>query len=301
MTNVSVVIGSFNQRDQLKKVIEGYVSQDVSISFEVVIVDSYSTDGTADMVAEFDTAALPFDLIFIQKDNPSGKAEARNVGVSKAKSEIVIITDADMIPDSNFVKAHYRAHKSSKMPCCFEGLAYNLDSYDWPPADLLQSTQVPKKYKNGDRLDWYYFLTGNISFPKTIFRLEKGFSHDFKSYGWEDLELGYRMKKRNIPLFYLTDAINFHYHVTTPQEVVDRKYLMGQSAQIFVKKHPELKLFLGLNPVSLYIRKKMTKQNVVYRFIETFRTSKFAYLQSFSYWFLGEFNYLSGLLNLSRD
>lgn len=301
MTSLSVVIGSFNQSKQLKKVIEGYISQKATISFEVVIVDSYSSDATSDMIAKFDTSSLPFDLIFIQRDNPSGKAEARNIGVSMAKSELVVITDADMIPDSNFVQAHYRAHKSSKSPCCFEGLAYNLDSYDWPLKNVPEKTQVPRKYKNGDRLEWYYFLTGNISFPKNIFRLEKGFSHDFKSYGWEDLELGYRMKKRNIPLFYLTDAINFHYHVISPQDVVDRKYLMGQSAQIFVKKHPELKLFLGLNPLSVYLRKKMTKQNVIYRFIETLKISKLSFLQSFSYWFLGEYNYLSGLLNLDNN
>ena len=48
---------------------------------------------------------------------------------------------------------------------------------------------MPLKYVDGDRLDWYYFLTGNIWFPVDIFNIESGFSLDFKSYGWEDLDL----------------------------------------------------------------------------------------------------------------
>ena len=148
---------------------------------------------------------------------------------------------------------------------------------------------------------WYYFLTGNISFPKSLFIVENGFSEDFKNYGWEDLEFGYRLKKRDVPLYYLPAAINYHYHVITDEEKADRKFVMGQSAQIFIGKHPELKTFLGFNPISVYLRRHLTKQHFIYRIIQSLTSSKVAFLQSFSYWFLGEFNYLSGLLNLARD
>ena len=297
--DISVVIGSYNQKDRLKRVIDGYVSQKVSIKFEVVIVDSYSTDGTDQMVASYD--ALPFHLNFIQRENPSGKAEARNVGVIESKGNVVIISDADMIPSEGFVQAHFDAHRRASAICCFEGLAYNLDTYDWPPKALGTKTQVPRKYRDGDRLDWYYFLTGNVSFPKSIFTVEKGFSLAFKNYGWEDLELGYRFKKREIPLYYLTSAVNYHYHVITDEEKAERKYNMGQSAQIFLQKHPELKWFLGLNPVSVFIRKRLSRQHIIYRMIQRLKDSKAAALRSFSYWFLGEYNYLTGLLNLSND
>ena len=97
-------------------------------------------------------------------------------------------------------------------------MAYNLDSYDWPPSVNEKQTQVPTKYRHGDVLDWYYFLTGNISFPKSLFVVEKGFSLDFKNYGWEDLELGYRFKKRGFHCAIFTTAINYHYHVISDKE-----------------------------------------------------------------------------------
>ena len=206
--DISVVIGSYNQCDRLKRVLDGYSKQVTQLAFEVIVVDSFSTDGTADMVANI-TPSL-FQLNFIQRENPSGKAEARNAGVAVAKSDTIVISDADMVPGPDFVQAHYTAHQTSKDVSCFEGLAYNLDSYDWPPSVNDKHTQVPTKYRHGDVLDWYYFLTGNISFPKSLFVVEKGFSLDFKNYGWEDLELGYRFKKRgdSIALYYNGDKLS---------------------------------------------------------------------------------------------
>jgi len=294
--DISVVIGSYNQKDRLSRVIEGYKTQQTKASFEIIIVDSFSTDGTGKMID--DQIELPFKLRFIQRSNPSGKAEARNVGVQEASSELIIISDADMIPDPEFIQAHLTAHRNSRQLCCFEGLAYNLTDDAWPPNKDQLAPQVPKKYTANAPLDWYYFLTGNISFPKSIFTVEQGFSLEFKSYGWYDLELGYRLKKRCIPLYYLPSAINYHYHIISDDERSERKYSMGQSAQIFLKKHPELKWFLGLNPLSTLIRRALTPEHPLVRGIRSCKTSRFPMLRRFSYWFMGEFNYLSGVLNL---
>jgi GT2 family glycosyltransferase len=295
---ISVVIGSYNQCHQLERVLTGYLAQVTTVPFEVVVVDSFSEDGTKDMVDAFIRQSPDFNLKFLQRQNPAGKAEARNEGVANASSPIIIITDADMIPDTGFVQAHYEAHASAKTPCCFEGLAYNLKTYDWPPDKTTLQPQVSASHDNNDRLDWYYFLTGNVSFPVDIFNQLNGFSLDFKSYGWEDLELGYRLKKNGIPLYYLTSAVNYHYHVISDKEKVARKYTMGQSAQVFIKKHPELKWFLGLNPLSVFIRRRLSSRHWLVKKIDQMQFSKAPVFRRFSHWFMGEFNYLSGILNL---
>jgi hypothetical protein len=73
---------------------------------------------------------------------------------------------------------------------------------------------------------------------------------------------------------------------------------MGQSAQIFIKKHPELRLFLGLNPVSVWLRKRISKGGLVWRMALACCQSKVKKVRQFGYWFVGEHNYLTGLLNL---
>ena len=96
---ISVVMGSFNQQPILKKVLDGYNEQQTSLPFEVIVVDSSSTDGTS---ALFESFQANFQFTPIVQEN-KGKAAARNRGVRDAKSEIIVITDSDMIPDLGFI------------------------------------------------------------------------------------------------------------------------------------------------------------------------------------------------------
>ena len=125
---ISVVMGSYNQRDTLAKVLEAYNNQIFEGDFEVIVVDSTSSDGTKEMLEQFKASFLFHPIIAENK----GKAAARNRGVTEAKSDIIIITDSDMIPDTHFIKAHFDAHMAQPGKC-FEGAAYNLPNYTLPP------------------------------------------------------------------------------------------------------------------------------------------------------------------------
>ena len=164
--------------------------------------------------------------------------------------------------------------------------------------DIL-SPYIKRNYKNKKKLGWFYFLTGNISFPKALYLREGGLSKDFLGYGWEDLELGYRLSKKKIPLIYLKNAINYHYHVITKDEEIERNIKKGESAKVFLKKHPELKWFLGLNPVSTFIFPKIKENGLFYNVIkDRCYASSNRILHDFGFWFLKEFYYLRGILSL---
>ncbi|RAP34492.1 hypothetical protein DID77_00945 [Candidatus Marinamargulisbacteria bacterium SCGC AG-439-L15] len=291
--DISIIMGSFNQADILKRVLMGFQDQSFSGTFEVIVVDSSSTDGTHDLFDSFN-ASFVFRPI-IQENN--GKAAARNRGVSEARSDYIIITDSDMIPDKHFVQTHYDAHQSSSTPSCFEGVTYNLKTLHWPPKKECIYAYISRDYKDGKSLGWYYFLTGNISFPKSIFDSEGGFSEDFLNYGWEDLELGYRLSKKKVPLYYLKSAINYHYHVITEDEEIQRNVAKGASAAILIRKHPALKTFCGLNPLSTFLHPRLKKNGRIYSWIEKkcYR-SKGKRRHAFGFWFLKEYHYLEGLL-----
>ena len=290
---ISVVIGSYNNAEPLAKVLAGFSKQKRSVPFEVIVVDSESSDGS---LSQFDGQKFPFEFKPITQKN-QGTATARNRGVAEAKSEYIIITDADMIPAPGFVQAHYDAHQAAKRPCCFEGLAWNLPSLDWPPNPKTLRPQVGTHPKNGAKLGWWYFLTGNISMPKSVFENAQGFSRDFKGYGWEDLELGYRLvKKEGIPFYYLRTAVNYHYHVLNADADIQRCVRKGESAKIVLKKHPELKTFLGINPLSKFIYKSIHPKTKLHQAIQGWLESDTAWKRRFSTWFLKEYYYLSGLL-----
>ena len=149
---------------------------------------------------------------------------------------------------------------------------------------IKNNTQVPTKYKDGASLDWFYFLTGNISFPKSIFVVEDGFSLDFKNYGWEDLELGYRFKKQEfhcVTLHQQLIIITMLFPIKRKQSVSIIWANQLRYSLISIR----LKAFLGLNPISIFIRKRLSRQHIVYRLIQRLKDSKTRALRAFSYWF----------------
>ena len=293
---ISVVIGTFNQLKTLQLVLPEYEKQTLEKEkFEVILVDSSSTDGS---IAWYKNFKPSFNFTaHVQINN--GKAAARNKGVSLAKGKYIIVTDGDMIPDSKLLKTHLNAHQKIKKPVCYEGLAWNMDKLEWPINKAQLLPQVGKERKHLSKLGWFYFLTGNISFPKSLFDTYNGFNELFLSYGWEDLELGYRLAKNKIPLYYLKDAINYHYHVVSNEEEIERNVKKGESAKLLLDLHPELKLFCGLNPISKAIFPMFNETGKFYQFLmEKGLKSNLKVLQKFSFWFLKEHQYMKGILSV---
>lgn len=293
---ITVVIGNYNHRDRLEKTMNSFKTQSIPASdYELIVVDSSSTDTTPTLLKEFD---CDFHYQYLIQEN-KGKAAARNKGVEMAQASLILITDADMIAHPDLLKTHLDAHANTKVETCFEGVTMNMESYDWPSKPETLSPYITRNLKDGDSLGWWYFLTGNLSFPKTIFNAENGFDENFTGYGWEDLELGYRCFKKDIPLKYLKSAINYHYHVLDPIDEVFRCEKKGQSAQYFVQKHKELKYFLGLNPLSVFLYKIIKEDSALIRLLKDkwLAANKNSKKYKFSAWFLSEFYYLKGILN----
>lgn len=261
---VSVVIGSFNQKDKLIEVLLGFQEQNFPIKdYEVIIIDSSSTDGTKEKIL---SGHFKFNLIFEVIEN-KGKSYARNYGIKKALGKVIILTDADIIADKDFIKKHLEAHENSGYSMCFEGLEYNMKDTKKP---INKSNIVPyirKNIRNYQKLDWYYFISGNLSAPANILK-ENLFSEDFLGYGWEDIELGYRLFKKEIQLKYIKSAINYHYHSYNFREELEKKERMGFEASIFIKKHPELKNWLGFHPLLMIIYRIIHKNKKFIKFIK---------------------------------
>lgn len=249
---ISVVIGTYNQKDKLKITLESLLDQTLPKNFyEIIVVDSMSSDGTEQMVKEFS------NIRYLRQEN-LGRPGARNRGIKEAQGEIIFLTDADMKADKNLLQEHLNAHEKIKN-AIFEGQTINPDNKPY----------IKENLKPFQKIRWSYFLTGNLSISKSIIVNAEMFNMDFAGYGWEDIELGYRLNRLKVPIYYLPSAINYHMHPVTQEEMFERKYHMGKSAAIFYKKHHnlEIKYFLGMNPLAqgiYFLLKRFPKlQNLI--------------------------------------
>lgn len=104
MINLSVVIPSFNEKENIKKGVLNQVSDFLSkqkYSYEVIIVDDGSTDGTVDLVQEFIAGNKNFRLI---KNTHGGKAIAVMTGLLQSKGEVGLFIDMDQATPISEVK-----------------------------------------------------------------------------------------------------------------------------------------------------------------------------------------------------
>lgn len=237
---LTAIVPTHNRRETLRKSVEAYLNQTDRVpDFEILVVDDGSSDGTSETVAEL-IAAHPGRIRYLRQPN-RGCAAARNRGIREAAGEIILFTDDDIIPAPQLVAEHWRWHQRHPEP----GVAV-LGAMPWSPE--VEATPFMKwaasegplfdlrGVANPSGLDWRYFFPCNISL-KTRFLRENGlFDEDFRTYGWEDTELGYRLSKHGLRVLYNPRAVGYHYRRLTFAEACRRAQQVVAARSLFEQK-----------------------------------------------------------------
>ena len=108
---VSVVIAAYNEEKVIGKTINSILNSDYP-TFEVIIVDDGSKDGTAKIVAE---QYKNNNCVHLIKKPNGGKPSAINLGFKKAKGDIVVAMDADTIISNDAISLLIRHFKDEKV------------------------------------------------------------------------------------------------------------------------------------------------------------------------------------------
>lgn len=249
---LSVVIPTYNRSRILKDCLSALMNQDLpSKDYEVIVVDDGSQDSTPKVVKRFVDDYK--NICYVRQKNQK-QGIARNNGVKKAKGNIVVFIGDDIIVRKDFLTQHLRQHlRHSGENEAVLGLTL------WHPR--LKPTSFMKWLTNGSTVlgrfgghqfayeklegkkvaDYNFFYTSNISLKRSL--MEKfPFDPDFSGYGWEDIELGYRLHKRvGLKLFYNPKAIGYHDHMMTEEGLPHRMRSIGKAAWVIHAKYPELK------------------------------------------------------------
>jgi GT2 family glycosyltransferase len=103
--DVSILVVSWNTSEILKNCLQSIYDQTKDISFEVIVVDNFSSDDSAKMVREY----FP-DVILIENGENYGFAKANNQGMAMAKGNYILLLNPDtVVLDGAIQKAFYYA------------------------------------------------------------------------------------------------------------------------------------------------------------------------------------------------
>jgi glycosyltransferase involved in cell wall biosynthesis len=287
---ISVVVPTYNRLDTLRYVIPALIAQELPAgTFEVIVADSNSNDGTHEYLAE------------VAREHPhlrhlpgaySGRAAARNAGIAAANAAVVFFIDADIIAAPDLLARHL-AHHDAPGARAVVGMEVQVTSYD----DYVvkrddPSLRAPLHGESAKRLSWLYFLTGNASVPKAELDRVGRFDEAFTGYGHEDLELGYRLQQAGVPIVYEPRAVDYHWHPVPWDEQQQKYELAGRSTVRFFRKHPswDVRLRLGMTPVSLALHSVVDRAAPLKTWIER-GAGRPGFARTLSY----QYHYLNGV------
>ena len=234
---VSVVIPTYNRKPILEKCLTALEQQQLGGElerYEVVVVDDGSTDGTPDWLRQ---NATRFSHVRLIEQAHGGPAEGRNRGVAYAEGDVVVFIDSDLVVTPSFLQTHASGLKRSWAEtgdrlCFTYGAVINTANFERPTSE---------RHKLRD-LSWAYFATGNVAIDRGVLEQSGLFDTGFRLYGWEDLELGERLRRMGVRLIKCPEAVGYHWHPALRLEQIPRLIeVEGERARmglVFYRKHP---------------------------------------------------------------
>jgi glycosyltransferase involved in cell wall biosynthesis len=204
------------------------------MGYEVVLVDDGSTDGTLEWL---ESHKEEFPHVRSHSQDHMGPAAARNLGVEKATGDTIIFIDSDLVVTEQFLQAHADAlvqgEKQLGSNKLFTyGAVINTCNFDNPTSEPYKITDFSAAY----------FATGNVAIARNWLEQAGLFDTRFQLYGWEDLELGVRLKQLGLKLIKCPEAVGYHWHPAFALEqiprMIDQEIQRGRMGVLFYQKHP---------------------------------------------------------------
>jgi glycosyltransferase involved in cell wall biosynthesis len=250
---ISVIIPTHNGGWVVRRAIEALAAQDAPPDrYEVVVVDDGSTDGSTDGM---EALGGPAGLRVLRQPQ-RGRAAARNYGAAQARGQVLLFMDADMWAAPGLVSAHL-AHYTQQRDIGVQGRwkdhPDSLTSMFMRARNVIPDTTIRRR----EGMSPYHVVTRNFSVDAAAFHRVGGFDEGFRGYGWEDIELGFRMVRNGVTLRFEPTALGHHYHIQTLDEARTKMREAGIGAVYFWTKHRRergLGLFLEILPVLLPLK-----------------------------------------------
>jgi rhamnosyltransferase len=229
MVDVSILLLTKDGRRELEQLLPALFSQCAAPTFEVIAVDSGSSDGTLELLSAFP--------VRIEQISPRDfhHARTRNYAASLAQGKILVFLSQDAIPASD---------------AWLTSLALNFED---PKVGAVYGRQVPKRGASVEREDaldavygeaklvkdgssgnsmgyrFYHFSDANAAIRRDVWDAER-FPEQLKVF--EDLGIAKRILDRGWKIVYEPKAMVFHSHRHTAMGLFKRYFDIGYTFKL---------------------------------------------------------------------
>jgi GT2 family glycosyltransferase len=265
--DLSIITVSLNIKEIITACLESVIKYTKGLSYEIIVVENGSTDGSLERLKEL--AKKYPQITLINANENIGFGRANNLGVKKAKGEYLLFLNSDTYVFDNAVKESLENMKkisgcgvySCKLlnpdrsiqasgghfPSLGNVLAWQFFIDDLPFIGRLIPSFHPQlaSYDKNQQMDWVtgaYMIT-----PKKVFDEAGGFDEKIFLYT-EEMELCFRINRLGLKTIYQTSPAIVHIGGATSGSVLALSSEV-KNVIYFWKKHkpqwqlPFIKLF----------------------------------------------------------
>lgn len=240
-----MIIVNYNTRDLVSDCIDSIIKNTRDVSFEIIVVDNDSKDGSVDHILNL----FPQVRIFPLNEN-IGFGKANNIGVKHAIGDFIFFLNSDtvLLNDAISILANYLKINSSVGLC--GGQLYDKNrkptvSYlEYPNFCSLLSMIIMGKISN-KILPIYptkksFAISGaDMMLRRSFIDRFGAFDPDFFMY-YEDLELSYRVQRNGLKIHLVPEAHILHFHDMSPKikgdQISDLDLCTIQSRYFYIGK-----------------------------------------------------------------
>ncbi|MDD1753256.1 MAG: glycosyltransferase family 2 protein, partial [Methanotrichaceae archaeon] len=251
--HVSVIIVSFNSRDDLSECIPSLLAQPYP-DFEIIVIDNNSADGTSTFVKK----NYPSIKVIVNKEN-YGPAKGYNMGIKASRGKYVVLLNPDTVVEKDWLLELVRAIEADEgiAACQSRVLLYGNPTHintEGNEMNYLGFTWC-KNYGQVSKYSDVIEETLGLSVCSAILRrnvLEEigFFDEDFFMY-LDDTDLGLRMQLAGYKVVCNPRSIVYHKYKFTPGR--QKLYYLERNRLLVLSKIYDRKLWLKILPIHIFM------------------------------------------------
>lgn len=225
---VSVVVAVYNGHDTLAACLDSLVAQDYPKDrYEVIVVDSQSTDGTAALIRRY-----PVRYLF--EGALRGAGPARNTGLKAVQGEVVAFTDADCAAALDWLSQGVAGFTHEGIGCVageIRSMTPQTLAQHYAAARriLSQAAAVTNDYQP-------VAYTASAFYRKSALDATGGFDPSLRC--GEDADLAWRMQEQSgLKVVYCPGAVVYHTHRERVRDLLRQRKHYGYWSVVNYIKH----------------------------------------------------------------
>jgi len=245
----SIIIPTYNRFEPLKKTLDSIAEIDYP-DFEVVVADDGSPVDLKPLVRSFQKK---LNIVYARHAN-QGRTAARNLGARHATGDYYVFVDDHFCAHAQLLNEYQKMilkhfDHAGGAHIIRGGVFYN---------DQPQKIKDKERFRCrpptfGDRHSPFrMYVTNNLCVSRYAYGLVGGFDEDFKEYGYDDSEMGCRLKDAGFRFYYAGKAFGAIFSLpaktfSNPRSQMDKFAQMGRMTALLGYKYPRYAVYAGFH------------------------------------------------------